>query len=122
MPSDQAALLDARATLEQALAMMVGDEGWGRTVDDIAERITEARTEACILENYRAFKRARKSLYRCPVEVGPAGQFLFEGWLRLEERSRLAVDRVARGFVAAGKWLDEPDLEQLGQSPVLGGR
>lgn len=49
----------------------------------------DSLVDPTVLENYKALKRARKSLYRLPViELSPACLFLFTGWLRLEEKAR----------------------------------
>ena len=39
--------------------------------------------------NHRILARARKSLYRFPIEhLSPSQIFLFAGWLRLEEKAK----------------------------------
>jgi hypothetical protein len=57
------------------------------------------RTQAFVDENFRALKRARKSLYSFPIaDRSPASMFLFAGWLRLEEKSRRAIGQLPFGY------------------------
>ena len=52
--------------------------------------------EAFALASCRLLSRARKSLYRFPIELGPASTFLFSGWLRVEEKAQRNMDSAAR--------------------------
>lgn len=59
-------------------------------------------TAAVVLHNQR-ISRARESLYRGPVNLSPARQFLFAGWLRVEAEARRLMDEALLEWAFPGE-------------------
>jgi hypothetical protein len=54
--------------------------------------------------SHRALSRARRSLYQFPIELSPAGTFLFAGWLRLESKALRSIRRTSGKMASALSW------------------